>query len=263
VNKRAFLAKEGHTGAWSPCCKEVRFGGFHAQVCWRRVPLDLVSRGVLFSSSSLAQTLIHTQTVNTPTGEATALFEVAGGVVTLIPTGLPSNNFPSLSFDGRFILISGTDPQFPNEVSDDLWAFGRVTRQTRRVINNETTTQPDGSIFFSLPLFSAMSPNNQLIVIATQLGTSPGGTTRALQVYRASDGFDLALVELGQGNAIDFFRSEFLGISWAPNGSVFASPGYVNVVTNTGRPTIAAGIVLFGFDATSNSYVRVGQMTTP
>ena len=225
--------------------------------------LLLLSVVVWGGPSALAQTVIHSRTIATPTGEATGLFEVSGGVLTSIPTGLPSNNFPSLSLDGRFIWISGPDPQFPNEVSDDLWVFDRLTRQTRKVIDNDTTTQPDGSIFFALPLFSAQSPNNQLVVVATQLGSSPGGTTRSLMVHRASDGFDLDLVELGQGNAIDFFRAEFLGISWAPDGSVFASPGYINIVTNRGRPSAAVGIALFGFDAAINSFVRVGQLTTP
>jgi Tol biopolymer transport system component len=82
-------------------------------------------------------------------------------------------------------------------------------------------------------------------------------------VHQASDGFNVGIAEIGNGSAIDFFQSEFLGISWSPDGTVFASPAYVNVVTNTGRQTVAAGIVLFGFDPATLTYTRVGQMTTP
>lgn len=214
--------------------------------------------------SARAQTVLHNQVVNTPNGEVFGLFEVTGGVVTPVPTGLVTNNFPSLSSDGRFISISAPDPQFPDEASDDLWEFDRFTQQTRKVIDSETMTQPDGSIFFSSPLFSALSPDNQLIAVATQLGAVPGGgLPRTLTVHRASDGFNVSLAEIGNGSAIDFFQSEFLGISWSPDGTVFASPAYVNVITNTGRQTVAAGIVLFGFDPATLTYIRVGQVTTP
>ncbi|MEN1729586.1 MAG: hypothetical protein AAGJ52_14205, partial [Pseudomonadota bacterium] len=83
-----------------------------------------------------------------------------------------------------------------------------------------------------------------------------------LSVIRASDGFDLALAEIGQGNAIDFYQSEFVGIDWSPISPVFATPGYVPVTTNTGRSTVAAGIVLFG-ETGPGAFGRVGQLTQP
>ncbi len=211
-----------------------------------------------------AQTILHSQLVDTPGGASIGLFEVAGGVATPIATGLPTNNFASLSPDGRFVTISSGDPAFPNEASDDLWEYDRATGLTRKIIDNETETQPDGSIFFSSPVFTGRSPDNQLVAVATQLGAVPGGgLPQQLTVHRASDGFNVGLAQIGQGGALDLTRGEYLGISWLPDGSAFATPAYVGVLSNTGRQTAAIGIVTFAFDPSTLNYAPVGTLTTP
>jgi hypothetical protein len=223
--------------------------------------------GTLFvCSSSPAVTLIHNQLVATPNGPAEGLFEVTNGVRTQILTGLRDNTFPSVSRDGRYILISAADPLFPIDPSGDIFEFDRVTGQRRQVIDNEGMTLPNGFTFYSTPLFNALSPNNELIAVASQLGSTvpQSATPRILELYRASDGSLFREVERGPAVPPDLFRPEFVGISWSPDGSVFASPGYVSVITNSGRSTVAAGIVLYGvIDPVAQTIGRVGQVTQP
>jgi len=194
-----------------------------------------------------------------------AVFRVINGNVTSIQTGLPNPQFPSLSPLGNLLVMSSPDPAQPNEASTDLFAHDLLTGQTRKLVNNVTQPQPDGSFLFASPLFSATEANGQRVAYVNQLSSSSpqgGGSFRRLSVIRASDGFDLALAELGQGNAIDFYQSEFVGIDWSPVAPVFATPAYVPVITNTGRETVAAGIVLFG-ETGPGAFGRVGQLTQP
>jgi len=194
-----------------------------------------------------------------------AIFRVINGNVTSIQTGLPNPQFPSVSPLGNLLVVSSPDPAQPSEASTDLFAHDLLTGQTRKLVNNVTQQQPDGSFLFASPLFSATEVNGQRVAYVNQLSSSSpqgGGSFRQLSVIRASDGFDLALAELGQGNAIDFYQSEFVGIDWSPVAPVFATPGYVPVTTNAGRETVAAGIVLFG-ETGPGAFGRVGQLTQP
>ncbi len=194
-----------------------------------------------------------------------ALFRVANGSVTSIQTGLPNPQFPSLSPLGNLLVISSPDPAQPGEASTDLFAHDLTNGQTRKLVDNITQQQPDGTFLFASPLFSGTEVNGQRVAFVNQLSNSNpegGGSVRQLSVIRASDGFNLALAEIGNGNAIDFYQSEFVGISWSPNAPVFASPAYVPVTTNTGRETVAAGIVLFG-ETGVGQFGRVGQLTVP
>lgn len=199
---------------------------------------------------------------NSPLG---AVFRAQNGVVTNINTGLPNPQFPSLSPQGNLLVVSSPDPARPNEASTDLFAHDLLTGQTRKLVDNVTETQPDGSIFFASPLFSGTEANGQRVAYVNQLASSSpqgGGAVRQLSVIRATDGFDLALAEIGQGNAIDFYQSEFVGIDWSPVSPVFATSAYVPVTTNAGRQTFAAGIVLFG-ETGPGIFGRVGQLTQP
>ncbi len=215
-------------------------------------------------------TAAHSQIIyGADTGDANApvgsLRRVVGGNVTTIQTGLPNPQFPSLSPRGDLLVISSPDPAAPNEASTDLFAHDLTTGQTRKLVDNVTRTQPDGSNLFASPLFSATESNGRRIAFVNLLASSSsqgGGAIRQLSVIRASDGFDLALAELGQGNAIDFFQSEFVGIAWSPVARVFATSAYVPVTTNAGRETVAAGIVLFG-ETGPGTFGRVGQLTQP
>ncbi|MCA9189125.1 MAG: dockerin type I repeat-containing protein [Pirellulaceae bacterium] len=225
---------------------------------WQYVHVISVAVVLALGGTATGQSLVYNQA----NGNSLALFELVNGTPRQLNTGLDSNLFPSVSRDGRFVLISAADPMFPNEASGDLFEYDRVTGQTRQVIDNSTTQRLDGTLDFSTPLFSTRSPDNQLIALSTQLGSTPGGgNPRTLTVHRASDGFQVGLAEIGRGNATDFFQSEFTGVAWRPGTATFAAPAYVDVVTNFGRQTQSTGIVLFG--ETSSGYGRVGQITTP
>lgn len=218
----------------------------------------------LATTSAQAQVIFGAD-VGSPGNPQGALFRVDNGQVSGINTGLPNPIFPSLSPDGTLLVVSSPDPAQPSEASTDLFAHELQTGVTRKLVNNTTQPQDDGTFIFSSPLFSGTEFTGQRVAYVNQVSTSNpqgGGSTRILNVIRASDGFDLALAEIGNGNTTDFYQSEFVGISWSPDAPVFATSAYVPVVTNLGRETIAAGIVLFG-EGSPGSFVRVGQLTQP
>jgi hypothetical protein len=219
----------------------------------------------LLLATSLQAQVIFGADIGNGTEPLGAIFRVNSGTVTAVPTGLPNPQFPSFSPQGNLLVVSSPDPAQPNEASTDLFAHDLLTGLTRKLVDNVTQAQPDGGFLFASPLFSATEVNGQRVAYVNQLSNSNpqgGGSVRQLSVVRASDGFNLALAEIGQGNAIDFYQSEFVGISWSPVAPVFATPGYVPVTTNTGRQTVAAGIVLFGATG-PGAFGRVGQLTQP
>jgi len=232
--------------------------------CSRVLYSFLLAPALLLSCPASAQVIFGADVGNgsQPLG---AIFRVDNGVVTAVPTGLPNPQFPSLSPQGNLLVLSSPDPAQPNEASTDLFAHDLLTGQTRKLVDNVTQPQPDGTFLFASPLFSATEVTGQRVAYVNQLSNSNpqgGGSVRQLSVVRASDGLDLALAEIGQGNAIDFYQSEFVGISWSPVAPVFATPAYVPVTTNTGRQTVAAGIVVFG-QTGPGAFGRVGQLTQP
>ena len=229
----------------------------------RSVPI-LLLLAVLVTTSAEAQVIFGAD-VGSPGNPQGALFRVNDGAVTAINTGLPNPIFPSLSPDGTLLVVSSPDPGQPSEASTDLFAHELPTGITRKLVNNVTQPQDDGTFIFSSPLFTGTEANGQRVAYVNQVSSSSpegGGSFRILNVIRASDGFDLALAEIGNGNTTDFYQSEFVGISWSPNAPVFATSAYVPVVTNQGRETVAAGIVLFA-EGGPGSFVRVGQLTQP
>lgn len=221
---------------------------------------------VLSPSAPLSAQVIFSAQVNGGNGLVTGLFQVSNGAVAAIPTGLPSNEFAALSPDGTMITISSADPAQPNEASTDLFAYNRITGQRRRLFNNSTLSQPDGSHLFASPMFSGTSADGSLVafvnVLASSSNSQGGGAIRQLKVLRASDGFDLGDAELGHGNQTDFYQSEFNGIAWTRTGHAFVTPAYVPVTTNTGRQTIAAGLVLFA-QQNNGSFARASIVTVP
>ncbi|MDA7882103.1 hypothetical protein N9A94_07330, partial [Akkermansiaceae bacterium] len=196
------------------------------------------------------------------------LFTERGGTVQEINTGLASNTHPSLSLDGRFVAISAADPAQPGEASGDLFVLDLATGGRSKVIDYSTQPQPDGSFLFKTPTYSAISPNNQLIALHTILASSnnqqQGGATSVLELFRASDGFYIDLVEIGNGSQTNLLSSEFTGITWAPDGSVFATSAELPVILPGGAVSSAPGIVAYGLvDPVTNDWQRVAQLSQP
>lgn len=225
----------------------------------------LILSVTLLASSASSGQVIFGADVGDGSSPLGAIFRVDNGTVSSVPTGLPNPQFPSLSPAGNLLVVSSPDPAQPGEASTDLFAHDLTTGQTRKLVDNQTQQQPDGTFLFASPLFSGTEITGERVAFVNQLSSSGpqgSGSFRQLSVIRASDGFNLALAELGQGNAVDFYQSEFVGISWSPNAPQFATPAYVPVTTNTGRQTVAAGIVLFGPTGVGQ-FGRVGQLTVP
>lgn len=217
--------------------------------------------------SRLSAQVVFSARVNGGNGTVTGLFVANGGTVTGIPTGLPSNDFAFVSRNGRTTTISSVDPAHPSEASSDLFLHDLISGQTAKLWNNTTTTAPDGSNVFYSPMFSRASDSGQLVAFVNQVSTNnnqgQGGSHRRLEVVRTSDGMPVSTAEIGHGNQVDFFSSEFVGVSWFPNSALFVSPAYVNVTTQPqGQPTVAAGLVVFGPNQ-FGQYVRLGVLTVP
>ncbi|HLR86726.1 MAG TPA: hypothetical protein VK064_02450 [Wenzhouxiangella sp.] len=215
-------------------------------------------------SPAAAQTVFSAK-ASGPTGP-TGLFRADQGTVVPVNTGLPYNEFAFVGRDGRTVTLSSSDPAQPNEPSTDLFLHDLVTGQTRKLHDNVTEPLPDGSYLFASPQFSRASDNGQRVAFVNLLASSndqqQGGAYRQLLVLRGSDGFLLSSAEIGNGSMYDFYNSEFVGISWVPGSDQFVTPAYVDVVDNTGRPTAAAGLVMFARDSTGE-YRRTGTLTQP
>jgi hypothetical protein len=212
-----------------------------------------------------------------PGGPGSGLFVVGNGTVAAIATGLPDSQFPALSPNGQLLTLASRDPLQPGEASTDLFAHRLVGGSTQRLVNHSTFAYPNGYTRFASPQFSAISAGNGLVAYTTQVaatGSRPNqglpadpypfgrDVFRMLSVVRADTGALVSRAELGIGDALDLFNSEYFGISWWPFGPVFATSAYVPVVSNLGRETFAAGIVVFGPDA-AGQFVRIGQYTQP
>src|SRR5690554_3744187 len=118
---------------------------------------------LLSSSVPAAAEFIFASFVNSPNGPVQQVFQVNNGAVSQVVTGLQDNQFPSISRDGGQLVFSSPDPQRPFEASLDLFAFDRNTRQTRKLVDNQTEELPDGSIHFASPQFSHTSADGSLI----------------------------------------------------------------------------------------------------
>ncbi len=218
-------------------------------------------------ASVVAADTVFNALTSGPNGPVHGLFQMQNGTVTAVNTGLTNNFFPSLSRDGRFITIAANDPARPFQAATSLFLFDRVTGNRSLVVSHSAQQQPDGSFVTPHAQFSALSPNNQLIALHTMLMVTTNlpssDSFPMLTVNRASDGFQLSLAEMGQGRTLDYFRSEYVGISWSPDGSVFATPAYVQTPTQMGGLQVTVGIVLFGFNSGTGQWQRVGQATQP
>ncbi|MEN1728520.1 MAG: hypothetical protein AAGJ52_08765, partial [Pseudomonadota bacterium] len=138
---------------------------------------------LLSPTQTLQAQVIFGADVGNGTDPLGAIFRVNNGTVTSVPTGLPNPQFPSLSPQGNLLIISSPDPAQPNEASTDLFAHDLATGQTRKLVNNVTQQQSDGTFLFASPLFSAVEVNNQRVAYVNQLSNSDpngGGSVRQL-----------------------------------------------------------------------------------
>lgn len=218
---------------------------------------------LLAASVPAGAQVIFGSVVDSPDGPVHAVFQVNDGTVTQVKTGLPNNQYPSISRDGGQLVISSPDPQRPFEASWDLFAFDRNTGQTRKLVDNETQELPDGSRHFASPQFSHTSADGQLVAfvnLRSHTGPHGGSSTRFLEVVRSSDGAPVSLAEIGAPSGqTDFYQSEFLGVSWSPNAREFATPAYVPA---NEQGMVAAGIVVYG-ENQFGQFVRARQLTQP
>lgn len=196
--------------------------------------------------------LLYNALVQAPGGGlASRIFQFQNGSATPLNVGVSAALFPTPSRDGRFITFSGVDPLRPNQASSDLFLFDRGTGRTTTLVDNTALANRDQSITSRQPLFSAMSPNNQLVAVHTIVATisnNGGGTFEHLEMIRA-DGQGLPqLVEISSGQVANLHRAEFFGISWSPNGVVFATPAAIPIPTLNGQITSLPGIVTYAFN---------------
>ncbi|MCC5840115.1 MAG: hypothetical protein JJT96_08325 [Opitutales bacterium] len=186
------------------------------------------------------------------------LFQEQNGTVTAIPTGLPTNNFPALSPNGRFITMASRNPAQPSSLATDLFVFDRLTNQRRTLIDYSVEALSGGSFVTPEATHSALSPDNQLLALTTVMNvtTNLGGMSSnpMLTVHRASDGFQLSIAAIGLGDSVDFFRSEFTGVSWAPDRAVFAAPSYVPTLTQNGVLRSSVSIVEFALNPATTQW---------
>jgi hypothetical protein len=227
-----------------------------------RFALAIVVSALIVSPFVQAQVFFGRQS-----GGVTQVFELANGVVTPVGIGLPRAEFPALSLDARTITFGSPDPAQADSTSMDLFVYDRATGQHRKLYDNVTQQLPGGGFAFASPGFSGTSADGQLVAFANQVsntgeGGSGGGSVRVLAVVRSDGDAPPVDAEIGQGNVIDYFESEFLGITWARTGSAFVTPAYIDVTTNTGRATKAAGLVAFGPDG-AGGFGRIGIVTIP
>ncbi len=179
-----------------------------------------------------------------------ALFETANGATQRVNTGRNEHLFVGISRDKRFVTFSTPDPVSNNGVppSSDIYAFDRVTRTTRRIIDQNSSVGLPNTMN-STALSAELSPNNQLIAYGTQLtirqGLANPQSTRELNIANASNGVIVANPTFGRGPVSDAFQSEFVGLSWDPGGNSFITPNYVQITSQAGSPIELPGIVRF------------------
>ncbi len=178
------------------------------------------------------------------TNSGVNLFQENGGVVTQLNTGFNEHNFPSISPDSRFITFSSPDPVTPAlqvPPSSDIYAYDRVTGQTRKIIDTNTEVVSPSEVQVYRPFSSALSPNNQLLASGIELsrrsGNTPNGSGRYLTIVSAANGVPISTP---RGAESDSTNGEFLGISWDRGGTSLVTPalGVTSPPSGFGLPAI-------------------------
>lgn len=219
----------------------------------------------VISALAAADTIFVSQsTVNTPLGPrvASLLFSETNGVVSQLDTGLLEHNDITLSKDGRFVVFSSPNPVTSVErvPSSNIYAFDRVTNTTSTLVQNTTL----GGTEQTVPVTSALSPNNQLLAYGVGLTTGAGTAFPRrgvfLNVARSSDGVIVA--ELGNrvGDSDDLFAG-YRGLDWDPAGTSFVTISYIPILSQTGIPLSLPAVVRFSQQA-NGSWLQT-PLSTP
>ena len=225
----------------------------------------------LLSVECSAQLVFSTS--SNPAGISASVFEqlTPGGPVTRLNTGFAEMNYTSLSRDGGTIIFSVPDPVDPfTQIppSSDLYRFDRATGQTIRLAEQESLIgqSPRGlqTTAFT-PEFNALSPDGSVVIFSNRI-TLRDGLANPQEgnnlIFARADGSNFGdVIETGMGEAIDLFNSEFVGISWAPDGQSFVTSGYIPTFSPLGGFTLAAGIVRFSRNG--NGFTRSGVLSIP
>ena len=196
--------------------------------------------------------LVYNGLVSTPAGSVSRLLQFQNGVVTEMSTGVAHSFLPSISRDGRFVTFSGVDPLRPNQASSDLFLFDRATGRSTTLIDNTARTLRDQTITSIQPIFSALSPDNRFVAVHSVLATfsaNGGGAIEDLEVFPTSGQGPSSWVERSTGELNNLYGAEFMGISWSPDGSVFATSAAIPLPSINGFNTTLPGIVTYAFNA--------------
>ena len=227
---------------------------------------------VFLNVESSAQLILSTSP--SFTGIPSSVFEqlTPGGPVTRVNSGFAEMNFASISRDGGSILFSASDPVDPVlqiPPSSDLYRFDRATGQTLRLVDQESIIVPNPvarqSAVFT-PEFNALSPDGSEVAFTNRVTLLDGNTNpergRNLSIVRADGSQEGGVIEMGRGKILDDFDSEFVGMSWTPDGQSFATSGYIPTFDPLrGAFTEAVGIVCFS--RSGNTFVRSGTLSVP
>ena len=118
----------------------------------------------------------------------------------------------------------------------------------------------------AIPIYSALSPDGQLIVFNNLLTIRDPGNTNPksasnLNLVR-TDTVPVGTIEMGNGDAFDFMRSEFIGFSWTPDGNSFATSAYLPV-SLPGGTLNGIGIVRYSRNSPGGPFARSAALSIP
>lgn len=205
---------------------------------------------------------------------STAVFQQAqpGGAVTRVATGFAEMNYSSLSRNGRFVTFSSPDPtgsvnQFLP--SSDIYIHDRLTGVTNRILDQQTDVLPGQAgpeTFTLLPESNALSPDGSLVVFSNRVtrrtGTADPQRSNNLILVPTNGSGASVLVEQGNGESFDFLHSEFVGMSWTPDGNSFATSAYITVFPGDPTAPPAQGIVRYTRNGVGQ-FVRSAALSSP
>lgn len=205
---------------------------------------------------------------------STAVFQQnqPGGAVTRVVTGFAEMNYTSLSRNGRFVTFSSPDPTGSvNQLlpSSDIYIHDRATGVTNRILDQQTQVLPGPmgpETFTLLPETNALSPDGSLVVfsnrVTRRIGTANPQRSNNLNLVPTGGTGVSVTVEQGNGERFDFLHSEFVGMSWTPDGNSFATPAYITVFPGDPSAPPVVGIVRYTRNGLGQ-FVRSGALSSP
>lgn len=198
------------------------------------------------------------------------LFQAVNGTATPILTGFVEHNFPSVSRDNRFITFSSPDgviPALQVPPSSDIYIYDRLTGTTTRSVNYETVVFSPSVVTTNIPVSAVLSPNNQFLAygvsITQRTGTANPLTTKELNIADPATGIILHNPTALRGPTSDSFQSEFVGLSWDPDGQSFVTPFYVNLISQQGTAIQLPAITRFTRNPSDGTWNPTAVLSTP